>query len=433
MSTVTAFSILTLTVGLSLSRPRIGRLHIHHSTAAVIGAFLTLWVGLVPLSLAANALKMLAAPVVTIVSLMVTTLIAERSGLFEMLAGRIATAAGGNGRKLFTYLFFTGTLAGTVFTNDAAVLIFTPLVVKLVSQVRNESWKPGSDVAYYFAVLYVANLVGALVISNPINIVVSSMFGIRFLEYAGWMLMPAIASVLVSYFGLRAVFRKSIPATFDPPPAFSPADPARARTCAIVLGLTLVGFFSEQWTGVPTWLVAVVGAVALLAYHTEWKRGAAVSILRGVGWDVIVFVIGIFIVALGLRSAGLTHEIGALIRWMASADERLLPVVTSLIAAVSSSIMNNHPTVDIMTWVIQDIARNARETRLLAFSALIGGDLGPKMLPIGSLAALIWFRMLRERGIHVPYWTYVRIGIPVTLAALLLAVLTLQFEFWLFA
>lgn len=427
---VTAFSILTLTVGLSLSRPKIGRLHIHHSTAAIIGATLTLVTGLIPPIQAVKALGILVIPVITIVSLMVTTLIAERAGLFELVANWIAQASRGDGRKLFTRLFFTGTLVGMVFTNDAAVLIFTPLVVKLVAQARNRTWTPASEVAYYFAILYVANLVGALTISNPINIVVANMFGIGFLEYAKWMMLPAAVSIILSYAGLRLVFRRAIPPTFDPLPPFVPRNRRHLRACTMVLALTLAGFFTEPWTGVPTWSVALVGAATLLAYTCKRERAALVDVLRGVGWDVIVFVVGIFIVALGLRSAGLTHQIGELIRHLVGGNQGLLPVVTSLIAGISSSIMNNHPTADVMTWVIQDLERSAMETRLLAFSALVGGDLGPKMLPIGSLAALIWFRLLRERGVDVSYWTYIKIGVPVSLAAIVLSTLVLQFEFW---
>ena len=53
-------------------------------------------------------------------------------------AGQIARRANGDGRKLFGYIFVIGTAAGTIFTNDAAVLIFTPLVWRLIEDVRED-------------------------------------------------------------------------------------------------------------------------------------------------------------------------------------------------------------------------------------------------------------------------------------------------------
>ena len=429
---VAAISVLALTVGLSLGRPRIGRLQIHHAQAAVIGVTLALALGVVPPDLLWVAAKLLARPVVTIVSLMVITLVAESAGLFEIVAGALARGARSSGPRLFGSLFLAGTLAGTLFTNDAAVLIFTPLVFHLVERIGGSEWTLENKIPFYFAVLYVGNLVGALVIANPINIVVSSIFGIGFVEYALWMALPAAVSIVVSFAGLWLFFGSQVPSRFTPPDAMPSTSSGRRLQvyCAVVMGLTLAGFFSEAWTGVPTWAVAACGAVALLAVHVTVGRGDARAIARGVGWDVIVFLCGMFIVAMGLRNAGLAEAVGHWIRELAGGDLSRMRLSTGLVAAVCSAVINNHPTAGMMAWTIQDFGLPGLQTKLLAFAALIGGDLGPKMLPIGSLAALMWFRILRDRGVQIPYRLYVRIGIPVTLVAVVASILTLNLEAW---
>ena len=434
MEQVAAFSILALTVGLSLGRPKIGWLRIQHSIAAVLGAALTLLFGLVTPEQALAALRLLAYPVVTIASLMVITLVAEQAGLFEILSRRLARDAGGSGPRLFTFLFLGGTVVGSVFTNDAAVLIFTPLVFHLAEEVRDESWRKDSAVPYYFAVLYVANLVGALVISNPINIIVSSLFGIRFAEYARWMVLPALASIAVSFLGLRLVFRRALPASYAVPKPLV-LDSGRRRfliVCAGVLALTLAGFFTEGWTGVPPWLVAVTGALVLLGLHGVMNGAGTGTVLRGVGWDVLIFVMGIFIVVTGLRETGVSEQLGAFLRWVSGSSLAALTFATGFVAAIASAVVNNHPTAGMMAHIIAELHLPPFTEKMAVFSALVGGDVGPKMLPIGSLAALIWFRILRNKGVRIPYGLYIRIGVPVTLLAVLISITVLNLEAWLF-
>jgi len=425
-----AFSILALTVSLSLSRPRVRGVRVEHATAAALGAILSLVSGVVPLNLIELAVRVLFFPILTVVSLMVITLIAERAGLFALLSRSIATAAGGSGRRLFGLVFCCGALTGMFFTNDAAVLVFTPLVFQLVERVQGDSWTLRNKVPYYFAVLYVANLVGALVISNPINIVVASLVHISFLEYAKWMLLPALTSVFVSFAGIAFFFRKDIPTSFEWAPAPGPqsADRRLLAMCTLALSATLVGFFTESLTGTPTWLVASSGAAVLLGIYATVGDGRVGSILGGISWDVLAFVLGIFIVVLGLRNGGITNQIGLLLSRLEAGGTLGLTVGTSLVAATLSSVMNNHPTADLMGWAIRDLSAPSIQTKAMAFSALIGGDLGPKMLPIGSLAALIWFRLLRVRGVRIPYWLYIKLGIPVTLVAILASVLVLNAE-----
>jgi len=282
-------------------------------------------------------------------------------------------------------------------------------------------------------VLYVANVVGAFVISNPINIVVSSLFNVGFAEYARWMIIPAIVSVILSFIGIRFFFKKAIPLRYrQPERVFTDRGSRKFRiVCGAVLGLTLIAFFSESATGLPTWLVALLSALSLVAVNGA-RGNSPIPILRQVSWDVIVFVVGIFIVAMGLRNAGLTARLGELITWLAGADTSKLTFATGLLAAGCSSIINNHPTADMMSWVIRGFSGPALQTKMLVFSALIGGDLGPKMLPIGSLAAMMWFGILRKKGVNIPYGLYIKIGIPVTLIAILLSIMTLNAELYLY-
>lgn len=432
MQSAAAFSILAVTVGLSLRRPSLGRVQIQPPIAAVIGACLALAVGLVSPTELAGIVRLLSTPIITLISLMTMTLVAAEAGLFRLLAARIAILAHGDARKLFAALFFAGTLTGTFFTNDAAILIFTPLVFDLVDEVEDPSWTAASKIPFYFAVLYIANLVGPLVISNPINIIVASLFDIGFLEYAAWMMLPALVSIGVSFLGLRFFFRTLLPATYRVPtaPPVKTAHRGFLAVVALVLLMALLGLFSESWTGIPAWQVAAAGAITLTGLWWGRERAPLRPIVTGIGWDVIVFVLGIFVVATGLRNAGLTDRIGAILIDPAAPNVVAGSMVTGFVAAGLSAVMNNHPTASIMALTIQDLGLSTETSKLLALSALIGGDLGPKMLPIGSLAALLWFRILRNRGVRISYGLYIKVGIPVTLVAVLLALLTLQLE-WL--
>jgi len=58
-------------------------------------------------------------------------------------------------------------------------------------------------------------------------------------------------------------------------------------------------------------------------------------------------------------------------------------------------------------------------------AALVGGDIGPRLLPIGSLAGLLWMSLLRRDGVEIRIGTFVRLGTLVLLPTLALSLVML--------
>lgn len=428
-----AIYILIQTVFIAIYKPKIGSFQLNSMHAVFIGLGVFIATGIVPIALAVSSLKLLIVPLITIVGLMIIKISLEEIKLFDWLSHKIAIAANGDGRKLFFNTFFVSAVVGAFFSNDAAVLIFTPLIYALIEKIQGNDWSLKNKIPFYFSVLFVTNVVGVFVISNPINIVVSQLFGISFLEYAKWMALPGLASIIISYLGLLFIFRKDIPKNFTAP---SEKDAVifnrKMKVAVLILLVTLISFFFEPLTGLTAWLVVLISASVFILFRRQFTENSCKVLFFGINWSILIFVAGMFIIAIGVRNVGLTQVLANFIQQISSGSEPLLLMLTSYCTAFLSAIMNNHPAADTMIMTIRDMGVRPNFEKFTAFACMIGGDLGPKMLPTGSLAALLWFKILKEKGVRVPYLQYIKIGVPVTLVAIFISVSILYFEFLLF-
>jgi arsenical pump membrane protein len=364
------------------------------------------------------------------VAVIIISLLLDKAGFFEWAALHVARWGKGNGRRLFTMLVLLGAAVAAVFANDGAALILTPIVIAMLRALRFDA---RATLAFVMAAGFIADTASLpLVVSNLVNIVSADYFDIGFARYAAVMVPVNVVSVAATLLGLLLYFRQDIPAGYDMTRLKRPAEAIRDRATFVtgwwVLCLLLAGFFWLEPLGVPISAVAAAGAVVLLFVAARGHRIATLEVLRSAPWQVVIFSLGMYLVVYGLRNAGLTDYLTALLDRCAGHGVWGAALGTGFITAILSSIMNNMPTVLVGALSIDATSTQGVVREAMVYANVIGSDLGPKITPIGSLATLLWLHVLDSKGIHISWGAYFRTGIVLTLPVLLATLAALAFR-----
>jgi arsenical pump membrane protein len=351
---------------------------------------------------------------------MLMTGVVQEVGAFERLAARIESRARSNtAAHTFTVVFVLSVITPSLLNNDAAILILTPLVVLLTRRIF--PGKPELTIAFAFAV-FLAPGVAPFIVSNPMNMIVAEYTGLGFNSYAEVMLPISIAGAALTYVVLRLVYRNLLRSAkpVDTGPVATIARHPAERPAVALLVMIFLAYPIAAALGGEIWFVAVAGAVGSLILARVYRIAPLPKVAGHVSLDILAFLWGIFLVVQGLQSVGTVEWLASFydIAEASGGGEQLARIgVTS---AVGSAVIDNHPMS-----ILNMMAIGADENPKLLLSALVGGDIGPRLLPIGSLAGLLWIDLLRRSGIQVGVWQFLRLGTVVLIPTMALSLLML--------
>ncbi len=413
MNEALAYSTLALTVGLAISRPRLGlrAFRFTPGTAALVGVTVLLFAGVLSLDDLITSARIQWRPLLALTCIMAMTGVVREIGAFDRLALRIeAYARGTSPTRAFTVVFALSVITPSLLNNDAAILLLTPLVIVLTR--RLYPGRPALTQAFAFAV-FLAPGVAPFVISNPMNMIVAEFAGISFNGYAAVMLPISIAGALLTYAVLRVCFRRELASTIATPAVVTMPPRHAAERPAVVLLLAVFAAYPVMAAfGGPIWLVSLAGAAACLALAWRYRVAPARKVFGHVSPDILVFLWGVFLVVVGLKHVGLVDRLAALYRVAPAGSLEEIGIVGT-VAAIGSALVDNHP-MSILNMMA--LGEHGGSRGLLA--ALIGGDIGPRLLPIGSLAGLLWIDLLRRAGVEISIGKFFKLGTMVLVPTL---------------
>ncbi|HEY0448547.1 SLC13 family permease [Actinophytocola sp.] len=375
------------------------------AVVAVPVALLLVGAGAILVADAVGEVARLAPVVGFLAAVLVLAKLCDDEGLFAA-AGALMARAGGPGR-LLVLVFVIASVTTAVLSLDATVVLLTPVVFATAARLGVRP-KP-----HVYACTHLANSASLLLpVSNLTNLLAFATADVSFLRFTALMAGPWLVTVAVEYLLFHRFFRADLTAgTARPGPP--PTLPVFALA---VLGLTLAGFVACSLTGLdPAW-AAFAGALVLAVRGLARRGTTPAAVVRAVNIPFLAFVLALGVVVRAVVDNGLDTAVGDLV----PAGSGLLALLALAgVAAVLANVINNLPAV----LVLLPLAAPAGTGAVLAL--LIGVNLGPNLTYVGSLATLLWRRVLRDHDSRVDLAEYTRLGLLTVPVSLILAVLAL--------
>ncbi|KAJ3387524.1 hypothetical protein HDU92_001933 [Lobulomyces angularis] len=155
-------------------------------------------------------------------------------------------------------------------------------------------------------------------------------------------------------------------------------------------------------------------------------------ILSRIPWLLIPFCFGMFIMVESLNSTGWTSVAAAGLNFATGNNVIQTTLVTGLITAISCNLMNNLPMTIFFVKVLQNANFNEEKRVWGMFALIFGSNFGANILFLGSLAGLMWSKLVASKGFKQSQFEFFMTCMPVTTAAIISSCLVLSAEFLIF-
>jgi arsenical pump membrane protein len=406
-SLAVALVVLAATLAVAVARPP----YVSEALAAGLGALLLVVVGAIGLSGAGDALKALGPTVGFLAAMLLIADGCRREGLFDAMGAVMARGAGGSPQRLLAFVFLTAAAITAVLSLDATIVLLTPVVFATAARMRTSA-KP-----QVYACAHLANSASLLLpVSNLTNLLAFHASHLSFLRFAALMVLPAIAAVGVEWVVFTRFFADDL--THPRRAGARPARPELPRFAVAVLAFTLAGFAVSSLVGIePVWFAAA-GAVAITVPALARRTATPLTLARAAEPGFLIFVLGLGVIVQAASANGLDTAVRAVLPTGGSLPDLL---AIAALSAVFANLVNNLPA----TLILIPVAAAAAAGPGPVLAVLIGVNVGPNLTYVGSLATLLWRRVLRAEDTDVELSEFLRLGALTVPAGLVAATVLL--------
>lgn len=356
--------------------------------------------------------------------------VCSETGIFEWIALKILKASKGNLNKLLMYLCFLTLVFASFLDAYMAILIIGTITIVSSNGLYYEDGESLNPRHFLLAEAFFANIGGMLTrVASPPNLILGAHFDIDFFEFSLVMFPLVFISAIASFYLLKYIFRKdlnrkvaeaSVHRLEQLDESQVIRDPVLFRRAAVIIILTVTGFFLSSFIGefikLKLGYVALAGGFASVALVSG---DSAEHAMKNIEWTIIFFYSGLLTIVGIVEYANLLEPIVKPIELFFEMDLIIGLLTILYLNTIFSSFLDNIPMAAIMTNVIDSLVEDLTiNNRPMIWAAVIGTNSGGNITPIASASGVQAVEMLnreKDPSRHVSFFDFLKIGLFISI------------------
>jgi Na+/H+ antiporter NhaD/arsenite permease-like protein len=361
------------------------------------------------------------------------------TGIFEQVGARFLIFTKGSGKRFLLGLIALVAPVCAFLPNATVVILLAPVIIRVAIALEVDF------VAPMILTAIISNSAGLLtLVGDPATFLAGSAMGMTFIEYLNRVALGGLLTLLVLAPLLPRLtaeiwrVKRTVPADLELAPLKEPL--LGALALLLLVAMILLFLFGELLPVriVPPAAAIVICSVALLTVYAA-KVEPVQRVLGDIDWKTLIFIGCMFILVEALVKAGFLQTLSDDLFGRFGTNYLAVAIVLLIGVAMVSSLLANIPVVAasilmvkgyfVIAQVVPEEALGAGFadwplTTLPVFVAMMfGGTLGGNATLIGASANIVTGGICAAHGKPVRFVTFLRYGVPVTMAQMMVAAL----------